>query len=102
MRATRRCLSLIRGKYGIYPVLEPGKAWYPPVRYVPKSIPRPEYVPSNFFDVGWGHHATVAELRVPTQEEGRLASEDVAGVRKASKLAAEVLQAAGKLVKVCS
>jgi methionyl aminopeptidase len=73
---------------------------YPDIRPVPKHIPRPAYVPANFFDAGWGDHDEVAEVPVPSQEEGRLDQGGMQGVRTAGRLAAEILREAGKLVKV--
>lgn len=73
---------------------------YPDIRPVPRHIPRPAYVPANFFDAGWGDHDEVPEIPVPSQEAGRLDQLGVEGARRAGRLAAEILGEAGKLVKV--
>ena len=88
--------------YGSYSVLDPTSAMtmYPTVRPVPSSIPRPAYVPKNFFDAGWGDHDEIAAVKPPSQEEGRLNAKDMRGVRAVGKMAAEILREAGKLVKV--
>jgi len=73
---------------------------YPSIRHVPPNIPRPPYVPRNFFEAGWGDHDEVSEIKTPSQEEGRLEKKGMKGVRTAGKMVAEILKEAGKLVKV--
>ena len=103
MRASITRLYTALSPYGSYAVLHPSSAMttYPDIRPVPRHIPRPAYVPANFFDAGWGDHEEVEEVSVPTQEEGRLDLQGIEGVRRAGRLAAEILREAGKLVKVC-
>jgi methionyl aminopeptidase len=72
---------------------------YPDVRPVPISIPRPSYVPSNFFDVGWGYHLPGKE-EVDTPGTGISDSIAVERIRKVGRLVGEVLKEVGKLVKV--
>ena len=73
---------------------------YPPIRPVPSHIPRPPYVPRNFFEAGWGDHDEVGEIKTPTQAEGRLELKGMKGARAVGRMAAEILKEAGKLVKV--
>lgn len=88
--------------YGSYRVLNPSTAMtvYPDIRPVPPTIPRPVYVPSNFFNVGWGYHVSPPEIRTPSQEEGRLDVKGMEGVRAVGRMAAEILRKAGELIKV--
>lgn len=104
MRPSITRLYTALSPYRSYAILHPSTALtvYPDIRPVPRRIPRPAYVPANFFDAGWGDHEEVEELPVPSQEEGRLDKAGVDGVRRAGKLAAEILREAGKLIKVCS
>ena len=102
MRASIARLYAAKSPYGSYAVLHPSMAMttYPDIRPVPKHIARPPYVPGNFFDADWGDHDEVPEIPVPSQEDGRLCQGGVEGVRRAGRLAADILRAAGKLVKV--
>lgn len=75
---------------------------YPDIRPVPPHIPRPSYVPSNFFQVSWGDHDTPPEIITPSHEEGRLDERGIRGVREVGALVAHILREAGKLVKVGS
>jgi len=85
-------------RFGRYPVLQPSMAMttYPEVRAVPDSIPRPPYVPSNFFSAGWGDHLPGSEHQYPVE----LGHEGSEGVRKAGKVVAEILKEVEKMVKV--
>ena len=69
---------------------------YPDIRGVPDSIPRPPYVPSNFFTEGWGDHLPGSDLKFPEE----LGNDGVEGVRKAGKVVAEILKKVGKMIKV--
>ena len=104
MRQSIARLSTAATPYGSYSVLDPTSAMttYPTIRPVPSSIPRPAYVPKNFFDAGWGDHDEIVAIKTPSQEEGRLNAKDMRGVRAVGKMAAEILREAGKLVKVCT
>lgn len=75
---------------------------YPESLFVPRSIPRPPYVPANFFDAPWGDHDTVEVDEHAHLNRGiQLGGADEAKIRKVAALAAEVLAQIGKLVKVC-
>jgi methionyl aminopeptidase len=69
---------------------------YPEIRDVPEHIPRPPYVPTNFFTEGWGDHHPGSDEKYPTppREEGQR------GVRKAGKVVAELLKEVGRMIKV--
>ena len=87
-------------RFGRYPLLTPDMAItaYPDPLHVPNHIPRPPYVPRNFFTAPWGEHYEVSasESRMEGEEsadrEERL--EEVAG------MAAEILQKVGLMVQV--
>ncbi|GMK55942.1 hypothetical protein CspeluHIS016_0209980 [Cutaneotrichosporon spelunceum] len=84
-------------QFGTYSVLSPTSAMevYPPPRHVPESIPRPAYVPANFFTAPiWEHVSGLEEVG----DEG-IRKEDVAGVRAAARMAGEVLRAVGRVVE---
>lgn len=71
---------------------------YPDPRPVPESIPRPGYVPVNFFTAPiWEHDEPKGEPKA-----GRLTPSEIEKVTRAGKLAAEVLREIGSLVKVCT
>ncbi|KAI9639743.1 peptidase M24, structural domain-containing protein [Dioszegia hungarica] len=89
-------------KFGKYPVLPSSFAMtaYPESLFVPRSIPRPTYVPANFFDAPWGDHATVEVDERAFLDRGiQLGGSDEAKIRKVAALAAEVLTEIEKLVK---
>ncbi|WVQ80759.1 methionine aminopeptidase, type I [Cryptococcus sp. DSM 104549] len=97
----RRAYHAAPSRFGTYPLLPPSLALtsYPDVLPVPSQIPRPPYVPSNFFTASWGEHDTP---ETDMEEEGEritLGSEGEAKVRKAGWMAAKVLREAGRLVK---
>ncbi|WVQ99433.1 methionine aminopeptidase, type I [Kwoniella sp. CBS 9459] len=89
-------------KFGQYPLLTSSSALqsYPKPLSVPTEIPRPSYVPKNFFTAGWGEHETVEH---DTEAEGERISlmqgGEVDKVRQAGKMAAEILKEVGKMVK---
>jgi methionyl aminopeptidase len=85
-------------RFGRYPVLQPSMAMttYPDIRGVPDSIPRPPYVPSNFFTEGWGEHLPGSDHKFSEE----LGTDGVKGVRKAGKVVAEILKKVGKMIKV--
>jgi len=88
-------------RYGRYQLLHPSTAmtFYPDIRSVPASIPRPGYVPKNFFEAGWGdHHPSEGE------GEGLVTEMDKGGVesvRKVGNMAGRVLKEIEKFIKVC-
>jgi methionyl aminopeptidase len=91
-------------KFGKYPVLPSSLAMtaYPESLFVPRSIPRPPYVPANFFDAPWGDHDTVElDERAFLARGIQLGGPEEMKIRKVAALAAEVLAEIGKLVKVC-
>jgi methionyl aminopeptidase len=69
---------------------------YPDIRHVPEAIPRPPYVPSNFFTDGWGDHLPGSDTKYPTE----LGTGGVEGVRKAGKVVAEILRKVERMIKV--
>lgn len=69
---------------------------YPEVRAIPDSIPRPPYVPSNFFSEGWGDHLPGSDHQFPLG----LDNEGFEKLRNAGKVVAEILKEVGKMVKV--
>lgn len=71
---------------------------YPDIRAVPDTIPRPPYVPSNFFSDGWGDHLPGSDDKSPLE----LSNEGMEGVKKAGKVVAELLKEVKKMIKVCS
>lgn len=74
---------------------------YPESLSVPRSIPRPPYVPTNFFDVPWGEHDPVELDPKSYLCRGiQLGASDEARIRNVAAMAAEVLVEVGKLVKV--
>jgi methionyl aminopeptidase len=85
-------------RFGRYPVLMSSMAMttYPDIRPVPDHIPRPPYVPANFFTAGWGDHLPGSDEKYPP------VSRDVqdTGVRKAGAVVAELLREVGSMVKV--
>lgn len=104
LRTTRRCYHASPDRYGRYDLLLPTQAMtaYPDVLSVPRSIPRPTYVPKNFFDAPWGEHDPVEIDENSHLARGiQLGGSDEAKIRKVAALAAEVLSEIGKLVKVC-
>ncbi|RXK36013.1 methionine aminopeptidase, type I [Tremella mesenterica] len=87
-------------KFGRYAVLSPETAMkiYPTPLPVPVHIPRPSYVPRNFFTAPWGDH------ELPNNEDEvvrgvRLGTEEEIEVRKAGKMAGEVLKLIGGLIR---
>ncbi len=97
----RRRYHAAPARYGQYPVLQASSAmtFYPNPRPVPDSIPRPAYVPRNFFTAPWGDHDVPLQ---PDQVDERidLGTEEVEAVRKVARMAAEVLKDVGKVVRV--
>ncbi|WRT66407.1 methionine aminopeptidase, type I [Kwoniella shivajii] len=87
-------------KYGIYPLLPPSSAStsYPPPRYVPETIARPDYVPKNFFTSGWGEHDSV-EIPEAQAQRIEMGGEGERRVREVAKMAREVLNDIGRLVR---
>lgn len=69
---------------------------YPDPRPVPTCIPRPPYVPSNFFTEGWGDHLPGSEDKF----EETLGKEGEAGVRRAGKVVGELLKEVKRMIKV--
>lgn len=91
-------------RFGRYAILPSSMAMtsYPDVLPVPVSIPRPSYVPLNFFDAPWGEHDEVERHTQGALCRGiQLGGVDEAKVRRVAAMAAEVLDAVGNLVKVC-
>jgi hypothetical protein len=88
-------------QFGRYPLLHHFTAMttYPDIRHVPTRIPRPRYVPRNFFDVSWGDHET-AEDDVVVARGARLSKDGIQGVRNVGRMASEVLKEVGELIKV--
>ncbi|WWC70025.1 methionine aminopeptidase, type I [Kwoniella pini CBS 10737] len=87
-------------KFGIYPVLPSSFALtsYPYPRDVPSSIPRPEYVPNNFFIADWGEHDEV-EIKESKARRIELGGEEEIGLREVAKMVRDLLKDVGKLVK---
>lgn len=87
-------------QFGRYPVLEPWMSMtqYPDIRPVPESIPRPPYVPTNFFTDDWGDHLPGSDFKF----EEKLGKDGENGVRKAGKVVAELLKEVGRIIKVRS
>ncbi|OCF74587.1 methionine aminopeptidase, type I [Kwoniella mangroviensis CBS 8886] len=87
-------------KYGIYPLLPPSFAMtsYPHIRPVPSSIPRPDYVPSNFFTADWGEHDSV-DMKEADAEQIELGGDGEKRVREAAGMARDVLKEVGKLIR---
>lgn len=88
--------------WGHYKALDPASALssYPEPLPVPDQIPRPAYVPDNFFSHPIWEHSEPKE-----EEHGGpivMGSEDEHRVRTAAKTAADILSELGKHVKVCS
>jgi methionyl aminopeptidase len=69
---------------------------YPDIRHVPDEIPRPPYVPSNFFTDGWGDHYPGSDAKFSNE----LGPEGIAGVRKAGKVVSEILKEVERMIKV--
>lgn len=88
--------------HGRYDCLQSSSAMtsYPVPRHVPSNIPRPSYVPRNFFTAPWGEHDSPDG---PNEPEARmkLDGSDEKAVRGAGIIVAEILREVGKLVKVC-
>lgn len=85
-------------RFGRYPVLEPWMSMteYPEIRPVPESIPRPPYVPTNFFTDGWGDHLPGSNLKF----DEKLGRDGEDGVRRAGKVVAQLLKEVGRIIKV--
>ncbi|CAK9781955.1 uncharacterized protein COLE_01619 [Cutaneotrichosporon oleaginosum] len=86
-------------QFGTYAVLSPASAMqvYPDPRPVPESIPRPAYVPSNYFTAPiWEHLPGGEEVGA---DGIKLGSDEEKGVRAAGRLAGEVLAAVGKVIE---
>ncbi|KAL1411518.1 Methionine aminopeptidase 1D, chloroplastic/mitochondrial [Vanrija albida] len=99
--APRRAYTPAPALFGAYDVLDPASALqaYPDPLDVPPSIPRPDYVPPNFFTAPiWEHEAVEVDIEAPG-ERIKLGSRAEARVRKVAALAAEVLAEVGKLIK---
>lgn len=74
---------------------------YPESLAVPRSIPRPPYVPANFFNAPWGEHDPVELDPKSYLSRGvQLGGGDEKKIRRVAAMAAEVLVEIGKLVKV--
>jgi methionyl aminopeptidase len=74
---------------------------YPEVLPVPRSIPHPPYVPANFFDAPWGEHDIVEmDERSALARGVQLGGADEAKMRKVARMAADVLEEVGRLVRV--
>ena len=88
-------------RFGSYQVLEPSLAMtsYPDPRPVSTSIPRPTYVPVNFFTAGWGYHDPVDPLD-NSRDAVALGTDEEKRVRAAGKLAAEILANVKRHIKV--
>ncbi|WVR07078.1 methionine aminopeptidase, type I [Kwoniella sp. DSM 27419] len=88
-------------RYGRYPLLPSTLAIssYPDVRPVPRAIPRPAYVPANFFDEPWGQHDSVEMDSEEVGEGIQLGSEEERKVRDVAKMARDVLARVGELVR---
>lgn len=104
----RRPLSLLRSyhagpsRFGTYPVLQASSALtsYPTPLPVPHHIVRPAYVPLDFFGDSSGVTAKHAKESPVAEKRINLGGDDERAVRRVAKMAAEVLQEIGKLVKV--
>jgi methionyl aminopeptidase len=87
-------------QFGTYALLSPKSALqvYPDPRPVPESIPRPAYVPANYFSAPIWEHLPGGE---EVGDDGiKLGSGEEEGVRAAGRLAGEVLRAVGKIIEV--
>jgi methionyl aminopeptidase len=73
---------------------------YPDPSPVPNSIPRPAYVPVNFFDAPWGEHSQVPIDTIGPHRKSQLGQEGIQGVRKAGRAVGDILKEVEKLVKV--
>ncbi|WWC62004.1 methionine aminopeptidase, type I [Kwoniella dejecticola CBS 10117] len=107
LRPTLRALGLYKytyeagpSKFGRYPLVPSSFALtsYPAPRHVPPSIPRPEYVPRNFFTAEWGDHDSVdmpeaqaSAIALGGEEEGR--------IREVAVMARDLLRDVGKMIK---
>ncbi|WVN88357.1 methionine aminopeptidase, type I [Cryptococcus depauperatus CBS 7841] len=92
-----------RDRFGSYSVLPSSLAMtsYPVPHHVPTNIPRPPYVPNNFFSAGWGEHEQ-PEMVVDDDEPGErimLGGREENAIRRVCRMAAKVLREASKLVK---
>lgn len=99
----RRYQHTSPNRFGRYPILPPSLAIsvYPESLDVPRSIPRPNYVPANFFDAPWGDHDVVdVDERDHLCRGVELRSGDELRIRKVASMAASTLTEIGKLVKV--
>ena len=91
-------------KFGRYPLMTPDMAMttYPDPLPVPASIPRPPYVPSNFFTAPWGEHdqPSFQEGRVQVDEGKRDSVERVQALLQVGGMAAEILQMVERKIRV--
>ncbi|WWC89287.1 methionine aminopeptidase, type I [Kwoniella dendrophila CBS 6074] len=87
-------------KFGTFPVLQPTFAItsYPQPRHVPSEIPRPEYVPGNFFTADWGEHEHV-EIEEASAEGIPLGSQGETRVREVAGMARDVLREVGQIIR---
>ena len=105
MKPSLRALSTLqKGRYGTYHLVSPDSALkaYPTPRAVPDHIPRPDYVPHNFFTAPWGEHdpPTVDPEAEVAGERIKLGSDEEIRVRKAGHLAGSILAKVKSLIKV--
>ena len=105
MRQSLRLLSTLqKGRFGTYHLLSPESALtsYPTPRHVPERIPRPHYVPRNFFSAPWSEHETASGPSVETPG-GRIAidADEEDKIRRVGEMAANVLARVKALVQVC-
>jgi methionyl aminopeptidase len=72
---------------------------YPDPLPVPSHIPRPPYVPRNFFTAPWGEHDEVSQTAGRAKGVEDLSKREE-GLKVVAGMAAEVLQKIGKMVQV--
>lgn len=90
-------------QFGRYPLLPSSMAItsYPDPLHVPEHISRPNYVPRNFFSAPiWEHEAVSSSPSASEGDRIKLGTQYEVDIRKAGKMASEVLNEIGKLVLV--
>ena len=96
--------TLTQNRFGRYDLLLPSSAMkrYPNPLPVPESIPRPGYVPKNFFSDPWGGNESLDSPPMLEHDGERIAmgTKDETAVRAVGKMAAEILKAVKGLIKV--
>ncbi|TYJ55985.1 methionine aminopeptidase, type I [Cryptococcus floricola] len=90
-------------RFGTYPILLASSAMtsYPDPLPVPAHIPRPDYVPANFFTAPWGEHdmPDMDQDQAANGEKIEFGSEGEQAIRKVCKDAAWILKKVSKIVK---